>query len=174
MRTPVVSRIARPLGLVLVIAGCRGVPAATAPELATLTVLSADDGRAVPWRTLAAQLRSADVVLLGELHDNPEHHRVRAALFAAVGDRARPVFEHFAQRDGALPTPAAGESREAWLDRAGFDRAGWGWPLHAPLVDAALAAGRPMRGTNLSREVLRDVVRRGPEAAAPSLATLVG
>lgn len=173
MRTISTPMAARLLGVLLVAAGCRGTSGSGAPVAIPWPVLSAEDGTPVSAAEFTARLRAADAVLLGELHDNPDHHRARAALFAAAGPDAMAVFEHFARADAPVPTPAASESREAWLDRAGFDRAGWAWPLHAPLVEAALAAGRPMRGTNLSREALRDVVRRGAGAAPPPLAALV-
>lgn len=176
MSTRTTSNAARLLSAILLAGGttvgCRSVPTTTL-DGPPLVVLSVADGRRLAPADLASRLRDADAVLLGELHDNPAHHRARAALFSAAPPAARAVFEHFARADGPLPMPVGGESREAWLDRAGFDRAGWNWPLHAPLIDAALSAGRPMRGSNLSREALRDVVRRGTAAASPSLAALV-
>ena len=54
-----------------------------------------------------AALRQADLVLLGEVHDNPLHHRERAELLTALADR-RPtvVFEQFPRSaDEALATP---------------------------------------------------------------------
>ena len=156
-----------------VITACRGPAPDLGPVPADLTVVDGGTGTPVSSRDLAARLGRADAVLLGELHDNPEHHRVRAALLRGAGMRAAPVFEHFTRADVPLPRPSADETREAWLDRTGFDRDGWAWPLHAPLVDAALATGAPIRGSNLDRAALRDVVRRGASAAAAPLAALV-
>jgi uncharacterized iron-regulated protein len=131
-------------------------------------VMDATTGAPLTADALTSRLAGADVVLLGELHDNPAHHRVRGALVAsAAGRRASYVFEHFTRSAAPIARPADAEAREAWLDRTGFDRTGWAWPVHAPLVDAALATGRPMRGSNLSREALREVVRRGA-AAGPT------
>lgn len=139
-----------------------------------VTVLDAATGEPLSPPRFADRLAAADVVLLGELHDNPHHHRVRGALVqSATGRRASFVFEHFARQDGALPRPSPGEAREGWLDRTGFDRTGWAWPVHAPLVDAVLAGGRPMRGSNLSREALREVVRRGASAAPADVQPLL-
>jgi uncharacterized iron-regulated protein len=63
--------------------------------------------------------------------------------------------------------PAPDESTEVWLDRNGFDRKGWRWPFHQPVVEAARRHARSIWGSNLSREALRPVVRGG-EAAAPA------
>ena len=116
-------------------------------------------------------MRRADLMLLGEVHDNPMHHTERAELLKALADR-RPtvVFEQFPRTaDAALATPVAGDF-DAWLDRTGFDRKGWAWPLHRPLIDAALAAGLPLRGGNLARDEARQIARQGAGAAPPDLA----
>ena len=127
-------------------------------------------GNAVTRGQALAALRQADVLLLGEVHDNPLHHRERADLLTALADR-RPtvVFEQFPRSaDEALAAPVGGEL-EVWLDRAGFDRKGWAWPLHRPLIDAALAAGLRLRGGNLGRDEARQIARQGASAAPADL-----
>lgn len=123
------------------------------------------DGRTGDTVTTAALLRrvgEADVVLLGEVHDNPVDHALRGALLTAfAGARPAVVFEQFADRDTPIPPPGPDQSVEAWLDAFGFDRRGWRWPLHAPVVDAAIAHARSLWGANLSREQLMPVVREG-------------
>ena len=111
-------------------------------------------------------LRLADHVLLGEVHDNPmPHHRERAALLRALGDlRPTVVFEQFARSaDAALATPV-GADLDTWVARAGFDRRGWAWPLHRPVIEAALAAGLRLRGGNLERDEARKIARQGAVA----------
>lgn len=173
-----IARAVRPAGLAaslaVFLAACAPHGPAPAPAVvpASVQVYDVASGASLTAAQLQRRLQAADAVLLGELHDNPEHHRTRAALLQAA-PTAVPVFEHFARAAAPLPRPSAGETREAWLDRTGFDREGWNWPLHAPLVDAAIAGPRPMHGTNLSREAVRDVVRKGAAAAPPALAALV-
>ncbi len=134
--------------------------------------ITTGDGAPLSRMQALATLREANHVLLGEVHDNPLHHRERAALLAALAER-RPtvVFEQFSRTsDTALEAPV-GSDFEAWLDRAGFDRKGWAWPLHRPLIDAALAARLPIRGGNLSRDEVRQVARQGAAAAPADLAS---
>jgi uncharacterized iron-regulated protein len=155
------------------------------PVGATAVVVDGATGATLSLEQLAGRLARADVVLLGELHDATAHHELRAALVLeqapAAARRAgiQPasfVFEHFAAQpaDAPLPRPAGAGADTAWLDATGFDREGWQWPLHASLVEAALATGRPMRGSHLPREALSGVVRRGAAAAPPALAAIVG
>ncbi|KNZ34407.1 MAG: hypothetical protein AD742_01115 [Methylibium sp. NZG] len=152
------------------LAGCTGpFPATPGSPLASDIQTSA--GSALTREQVVAAMRRADLVLLGEVHDNPHHHRERAALLKALADR-RPtvVFEQFPRAaNAALASPVA-DDLDAWLDRTGFDRKGWAWPLHRPLVDAALAAGLPLRGGNLARDEARQIARQGANAAPPDLA----
>ena len=50
---------------------------------------------------LTARVRSAEIVLLGEMHDNPDHHRLEAKVlsdFAARHDAPTVVFEMLDRR----------------------------------------------------------------------------
>ncbi len=163
----------------LLLAGCRGPSTTVAPQAAlqlpeSTVVLDATTGAAVSNSELLRRIGAADFVLVGELHDNAIHHQVRGALLTASASR-RPavVFEQFARSSGPIPPPAAGQEKEPWLDANGFDRKNWGWPLHAPVVDAALAVGRTLWGSGLSREMLRSVVREGTAAAPAELQGLI-
>ncbi|MEE9275597.1 MAG: ChaN family lipoprotein [bacterium] len=119
----------------------------------------------------------ARVVLLGEKHDNPVHHRLQARLLRALlrlGRRPALAFEMFPR----TATPAL----KAHLSQPGADLArvpaivGWrtqGWPdwkMYAPLVEIAAGAGLPVIGTDLSRAVTRRVARGGLAALPPGLA----
>lgn len=125
-------------------------------------------GQAIGVDALLAEMRQADVVLLGELHDASAHHQRRAALLAALGPGAVVVAEQLTR--GQLL--ARGDA--LLLDRlsaAGFEPKAW--PLHQPLFAAIEAAGLPLRGGNLDRETTRRVVREGAAALPPDLAPLL-
>jgi uncharacterized iron-regulated protein len=111
------------------------------------------------------RVAAADFVLLGEYHDNAIDHRLRGAMISAATRHPAIVFEQFAQSSSPIPLPATGESREEWLDHHGFDRKGWKWPLHEPVVEAAIGDGRSLWGSGLSRDTVRPVVMKGLDAA---------
>jgi uncharacterized iron-regulated protein len=120
---------------------------------------------------VVSRMRSADIVLLGELHDNPHHHARRAALIAALGSTATVVAEHLPS--GAAPTLLAGTEGDALrraLEASGFDAKGWRWPLHEPLFAAIARAGMPLRGGNLVRDEARKLAREGAGALSADLA----
>jgi uncharacterized iron-regulated protein len=164
---------------IVLLAACSSrAPTPVAPMAMTLpdsvTVHAAASGDPIATPELLRRLGTADIVLLGELHDNPYHHQVRGMLITALASHhPAVVFEQFAASEKPIPPPSAGETREAWLDANGFDRTGWRWPLHAPVVEAALANGRAIWGSNVSREALRSVIREGASAAPPEFRRLM-
>lgn len=121
---------------------------------------------------LEQRLADADFVLLGEKHDNPDHHRLQANLVAGmirVGRRPAVAFE--------MLTPDQAPALAAYLrqhpgDAAGIGQAvNWsasGWPewrLYRPIAAAALDGGVVIVAANLSQAEVA-ALRTGDFAAA--------
>jgi uncharacterized iron-regulated protein len=118
------------------------------------------DTRAQEWVStteLERGLTRARYVLLGEVHDNAEHHRLRHGLLAAlIRDGRRPalVMEQFDRehqpaleraQTAAAPTPES-------LKTAGrVNTQGWNWSYYEPLIRLALDHRLPIVAANLSR-----------------------
>jgi uncharacterized iron-regulated protein len=129
--------------------------------------------RFVTEAALVADLATARYRLLGEVHDNPAHHVIRARLVAEIaqhGLHPAVVMEQFdLDHDAALQAAqAAGVDAEALASAGRLDRKGWHWPLHAPIIEAALARHLPVRAGNLSRATLRVDGSEETNAGAPS------
>ena len=171
------------IAFALVLAGaCVGVGAiaaegvagsASAPEVGAASTDAALDaaGQALDVAALAERLRSARYVLLGEIHDDAAHHRLRAALLSALLADGRPTWVVFEQMDRQhnAAVAAAPRDTEAVVGAGQLDKKGWAWPLHRPLFEAALAGGATVVGGNLSRAEASDVVRGGVPQAPPEL-----
>lgn len=145
-------------GLLLV--GC--AVAASGP-----TVLPESDDVAGQARRVGALARGADVVYLGEDHDNPSHHeRQRAALAALVAAGARPAVgfemlpEEMQPEVDQLVRGAAGPAELArslaWAERGWPDFA-WYWPL----FDLARHHDLPVVALDLDPAVSRRIAREG-------------
>ncbi|MEO8279955.1 MAG: ChaN family lipoprotein [Ideonella sp.] len=120
------------------------------------------------------RIRHADVVLLGELHDNPHHHQRRADLLTALGMPIPVVVEYLPR--GATPSLLSSADAQALLqalERVGFDAEGWQWPLHQPLFAAIARSGDLLRGGNLPRETTRRVAREGIAALPVELQAIL-
>lgn len=126
-------------------------------------------------QTARERLRDARFLLLGEVHDNPEHHSRRAALLTEVLDDGRPttvVFEQMS-RNAEADISAAPRNAEAIADAGRLDRRGWRWPAHKPLLDAALGASARLLGGNLERAEASAIVRDGVLAVPPDLRSML-
>lgn len=151
----------------LPLAGCGSLPPAASSRRQTAS------GAPLPNGALAARVHAADVVLLGELHDNHHHHAERGDLLASLAP-AMLVAEHLPRgAEARLRRDVAGADLRDALKAAGFDDRGWGWPLHEPLFTAVAHAGHRLQGGNLPREAARQVVREGPQALPPELRRLL-
>ncbi len=136
-------------------------------QAARAQIIDLSSGQEISEQVLIDRLRSQDIVLLGELHDNAQHHALRAQLIRRIArDKLSVVAEHLPStarvvREGALL---------ADLQAAGFDPQAWSWPLHAPLFDAIRSAGLPLVGGNLPKGFSKQLFGQG----ASTLSTPLG
>jgi uncharacterized iron-regulated protein len=124
--------------------------------------------------TLVASVSRADFVLLGETHDNADHHVFQARLIRAVADAGRRpavAFEMLdAQQQPTVDAALAASPRDpdALARAVGWARSGWpDFALYRPVFAAALDAGLPVLAVNLPRREAHEVVARGVTALAP-------
>lgn len=120
------------------------------------------------------------VVLVGERHDNSDHHALQAWLtrrVIAAGRRPAVVYEMMETDEQPLidawrradPPPADASSLGAALS---WETSGWpAWALYAPMADAALTAGLPILAGNLPLQTVRALARGGAGAVPPELTT---
>lgn len=132
-------------------------------------VWQASDRRFVSFDILLQQARAADIVLLGETHDNAAHHALQERLLAALSAASPPVLvmEQFdiEQQEKLDAIKASTASREIKLAayKALMDP-GWEWPGYQPLLSLAVEHDLPVLAANISRESLREVMRGGQDA----------
>jgi uncharacterized iron-regulated protein len=127
---------------------------------------------------LAPALRAARFVLLGESHENPDHHRLQARLLrVAAQDAAPPAVVLEMLRADQQPALEAAESAEpptleAIEAATDWDRSGWPpFALYAPIFSVALELHLPLVAGNLSAEE-RSLVVSGEPLPAPERARL--
>ena len=137
-----------------------------------LTGCAVTGDRASGAAALADELPRHAVVLLGEVHDNPHHHRLRhEALRIAVERGYRPalLMEQFDRES----QPAIERARRERPGDAGYLIAlaapaptrpgvsGWHWPFYKPFVELALKHDLPIIAANASRADLMRVAKDG-------------
>jgi uncharacterized iron-regulated protein len=127
---------------------------------------------------LVARLVASRFVLLGERHDNADHHVLQAKLVQAmIGAGRRPAlgFEMLSTDDAPAvirylarsPKDASGLG-----DAVNWSRSGWPeWRFYQPIAQAGLDANVPIVATNLSRAATEAVRRNGLPGLGPTLMT---
>jgi uncharacterized iron-regulated protein len=158
-------------------------PAAETPWRAWRSTVNADhplagriwavrDQRFLAPAELAEAAAKADFVLVGEVHDNPDHHRLQAWIvtqMAAQGRRPAIVLEMIdAGQQAALDAHIQGKGQAEGLGAAiGWEKSGWpAWAEYQPIAEAALAARLPLKAGSPTREETRTVGKMGLSALA--------
>ena len=104
------------------------------------------------------------VLLLGEVHDNPEGHRERFADLrrrVEAGWRPALVMEQFDHENQGLLTRAQKGCHDPECVIRVMASPGWDWSLYRPVLDLALTYELPLIAGNLSRADASRVVRDG-------------
>lgn len=135
-------------------------------------IWSVREARFVDERTMLTTLRG--YVLLGEKHDNPDHHTLQAEVLRALVDaEARPAvaFEMFdVDRQTAIDQARATAKRDltAIAEASDWERSGWPpWSQYAPIVKVALDADLPLVAGGLSGAKMRALMKPSDGAEPP-------
>jgi uncharacterized iron-regulated protein len=118
---------------------------------------------AEPFDDVIAELQGADIVLLGEVHDNPTHHDVQAEAVARIAPSAI-VWEMLTGVQAARIDAALIAQPDAMAEM--LDWADSGWPdfdLYYPIFTAA--PGARMYGGGVPREAARAAMDGGAAVA---------
>lgn len=159
---------------------CACAPLAPDKAASDAPLWQASSRRYIGYDELLQQARTADIVLLGETHDNPAHHALQARLLAALavsGPRPVLVMEQFdieqQERLDAIMASTAGGDIKLAAYKAQMN-GGWEWSGYQPLLSLALEHGLPVMAANISRASLREVMRGGQDALGSGEAQRLG
>jgi uncharacterized iron-regulated protein len=137
--------------------------------------------RFIDRETLVERYARADFVLLGERHDNPDHHMLQAEVLRsliAIGGRPAVGFEMLGLDDASVVANylAAAPNDAAGLGRAvNWNQRGWpDWAMYQPIADAALRAKLRIVPTNLPLATATKMTRDGLAALEPGMVRELG
>ena len=127
-----------------------------------------------------AAIGSADLVLLGEVHTNPDHHLLQAEALGYVVDSGRTpavVFEMISRDLSSRLEAALTENPRDWQglgDALSWEARGWpSWDIYAPIARVALENGLTILPGDLSRDDIR-TISRDPGNLTEDLAVITG
>jgi uncharacterized iron-regulated protein len=122
-----------------------------------------DGKQFVEQQALEAGVQSAHFVLLGETHDNPDHHALQARLVRAASRGRRPAIVFEMLDVGQQPViDAAPRTADAMAQAVDWAHGGWpDFSLYRPVFEAALEAGLPVVAGNFTRKQITAIVMEG-------------
>ncbi|RIA55480.1 ChaN family lipoprotein [Dichotomicrobium thermohalophilum] len=132
------------------------------------TVWDARAGATIDPAELIDRLAQARFVLIGEIHDNPDHHRLQGWIIArlAMAGASPAVVMEMISRDKAEALSAylaQPEPTAAGLGPAlNWGESGWPeWQFYQPIAEAAFAAGLPIGPGNPPSNLTRQTAEQG-------------
>jgi uncharacterized iron-regulated protein len=148
---------------VLWLAGCQHV---APPPLVSGEIRDLHSGQVLTAQELLTRLAKPQQVIIGEQHDNNDHHAVQLWLLQALGEQRpqgslllemltpdqQPKVDHV--RHAAAP-PTDLPAALTWQD-------GWDWNLYGPIVRFALTQPYPLLAANLDNGEIRAFYRQPP------------
>ena len=127
-------------------------------------------GRQVTVEQLLTELAATSLLLLGEKHDNPDHHALQLWLLQALEARRAQgsvVMEMLTVDQQTTVTDVQKQVRlsnvPADLPQALNWHTGWDWQQYGDLVAHILAQPYPLLAGNLNRDALMGIYRNPPK-----------
>lgn len=125
-------------------------------------------GEFIEPAAMLERFRKSRFVLLGEKHDNPDHHRLQAWVLRqliAAGRKPSVAFEMFSVDTGPAIARHLAEhpgDADGIAEAVNWEKSGWpDWAMYRPIVEAGVEAGLPILAANLPREQSRALSREG-------------
>ena len=138
--------------------------------LATEIIFEYETKNQINVQDLIAAIHDADIILLGEIHDNLFQHRVRADLIGKIQSKEFVIVsEHLVSGKEITYSGSLLEDLEA----IGFNKKAWSWPIHEVLYKKFEELGLPVFGGNLSREDINNIYVGKKFSQSDTLASIV-
>jgi len=148
--------------MLVLLAGCQH---AVAPAPVSGEIRDLQSGEVLTSQQLMTRLARPERLIIGEQHDNADHHTAQLWLLRALGEQRQQgslLLEMLTPDQqpkvvAARQTPASADVAKAldWQD-------GWDWTLYGPIVRFALSQPYPLLAANLDNNEIRAVYRESP------------
>ena len=134
-------------------------------------IIDLNTNMAIDFPDLIDQLEPVDVIFIGEVHNNPEHHLIQVQLLQALMARYAPplavAMEFFdTSRQPVLDRFMNGDLNEkAFLKAVDWENS-WRFPYHLyrPILWISQDKGTALLGINAPNQLVRKVARTGLES----------
>ncbi|SPD75231.1 conserved exported hypothetical protein [uncultured Desulfobacterium sp.] len=130
-------------------------------------IIKMETGETLSFEQMIARIESSDLIFIGEVHDNPEHHLIQVQILQALIARRGPLtvaMECFQKmQQPAIDRYLAGEITEGeFLDAVDWDNQwSFDYSLYRPLVLEVKDKGGKILAINAQNGIVRKVARSG-------------
>ena len=126
---------------------------------ATETIFEYKTRNQINVQDLIAAIHDADIILLGEIHDNLFQHRARADIISKIQAKEFTIVsEHLVFGSEIIYSGRLLED----LETIGFNKKAWNWPVHEVLYKKFEELSLPVFGGNLSEKDINSIyAKRG-------------
>ena len=164
---------------VVLLAGCQHavVPPPVSGEIRDLR-----NGEVLTAQQLVKRLAEPERLIIGEQHDNADHHAAQLWLLRSLGEQ-RPQGSLLMEMFTPDQQPRVDEARQTKTPSADLPGAlawqdGWDWNLYGPIVRFALTQPYPLLAANLDSDEIRTFYRnpsvlKGERSNAESVKTVL-
>ena len=148
--------------MLVLLAGCQH---AVAPAPVSGEIRDLQSGEVLTAEKLVRRLTRPERLIIGEQHDNADHHAAQLWLLQALGEQRQQgslllemlTADQQSKVPAARQMPASADVAKAldWQD-------GWDWTLYGPIVRFALSQPYSLLAANLDNNEIRAVYREPP------------
>lgn len=164
---------------VVLLAGCQH---AVAPPPVSGEIRDLRNGEVLTAQQLLKRLAEPERLIIGEQHDNADHHAAQLWLLRSLGER-QPQGSLLLEMLTPDQQPRVDQVRQSTTPPADLPGAlawedGWDWSLYGPIVRFALTQPYPLLAANLNNGEIRGFYRsppllKGERSNAESVKTLL-
>ena len=133
--------------------------------------------RFIDQQQLVEQAVRSEILLLGETHDNPIHHRYQAWIIDGLLSHKRSAmvaFEMISQQQGKLIADGRYDSVASLIAALKHVPSNWQYePHYVPLFKSAINAGFAIRAASLDRETILAIGNKGAQEVSAPIKTVL-
>jgi uncharacterized iron-regulated protein len=117
----------------------------------------------ISTENLVTELEGAGYLLLGEKHDNPDHHTLQLLVTEAILQSNKLYALSMEMMDSTIQpkldliSDQDFDSLDDLKNYLEWDSDGWNWDFYSPLIQLAVNASVPIYAGNISRAAMQDV-----------------
>lgn len=136
-------------------------------------IIDLHQAKPLDFQSLIKRIAPNDLVFVGEVHDNAEHHLIQVQILQAMMECCGPVdlaveFFRAPQQPVIDKYLAGGMTEKEFLEEVGWD-VNWGYPYHLyrPLINLAKQHNSRILALNVPLDLVRRVARVGLVGLTP-------